>query len=678
MEGIILQKWLEAVIPPIVFLLILWAMLEPRGTRRAVYVTAIGFVAAEVVFQGMLYIISGSPELAFTQFPLTLYIPAIICIHILSRNGFQPTALIWLLGLLCVEILSAQRTLLTSVTKSVAGGWWALGGELIGAIVLMVLVYRHFRAPFRECAKLLEGGWPALIFLPVMLLALYSYFLASTTDTTALVLLFLTALAALLALGRLMYYLAGERRAKESQWEAETLRRECELLQKKLELGRSSRHDIRHHITALTALLQQGDDAGAMRYIAGVQGQLAQIETETWSRNTAVNGVLLVYLAQAREAGCALEVEVSLPEELPFEEIDLCVVLANALENAIHACEAAPAGAPREIKLNIALTGQHRLTFEIENSCIEPVTFDSAGFPVVPRRAGHGQGLRSIAAVVKKYHGLFQCEYTDGRFKLRGVLLDSVEEPEERRRVPAVCAGIFLTIFLINCMPATADALEAVPVLGEVIRVTDLRTYALRWGDTGVTVEAPELEGSAALLEEVAQERDAFQKQMQEEFLTYVGRKYQGYAAEDITYEVKRDDEALYTLCFRATLNAGGSIDYSRYITVDKGTGEILELPDLFLPDANYQFPISREIKAQMSERMKAGEGNYFLPGGTWPEEDCFESIAPDQNFYINEDGQIVIVFGEYEVGPGSMGEPEFEIPAEVVDGILAKRNTEQ
>lgn len=100
----------------------------------------------------------------------------------------------------------------------------------------------------------------------------------------------------------------------------------------------------------------------------------------------------------------------------------------------------------------------------------------------------------------------------------------------------------------------------------------------------------------------------------------------------------------------------------------------MLTLADLFDPEVNFVFPISREIKAQMAEQVKTEGASYFLPGGVWPEEECFQSIDPEgQDFYISEAGQLVIAFGEYQVAPGSMGAPEFTIPTDLLDGLLAQ-----
>ncbi|MBR7149052.1 MAG: DUF3298 domain-containing protein, partial [Firmicutes bacterium] len=46
-------------------------------------------------------------------------------------------------------------------------------------------------------------------------------------------------------------------------------------------------------------------------------------------------------------------------------------------------------------------------------------------------------------------------------------------------------------------------------------------------------------------------------------------------------------------------------------------------------------------------------------------EDDVFQEISPNETFFINEDGLLVICFDKYEVAPGAMGSPEFVIPAE-------------
>ena len=121
----------------------------------------------------------------------------------------------------------------------------------------------------------------------------------------------------------------------------------------------------------------------------------------------------------------------------------------------------------------------------------------------------------------------------------------------------------------------------------------------------------------------------------------------------DVEYSVLYNDEKMLAIRFFGTLNAGGSGEYTRCFTLDKRTGKVLELKDLFLDTADYVGNISQEILRQMELQVNQGTGDYFIPGGIWSEEECFHSIDQDQDFYISQDGKLVIVFEEYEVAPG-------------------------
>ena len=150
----------------------------------------------------------------------------------------------------------------------------------------------------------------------------------------------------------------------------------------------------------------------------------------------ANNCVSFETAAQAEEAGLDMECRVSLPAQTPHNEMDLCIVLGNALENAIQACRKISDG-PRSIRLSLALTENRRLTLEVENSCPLPVAFSDDGLPVssAPKQAfpeeEHGLGLRSVKAIVEHCGGLLRCRWEEGVFYFRAVLFPA---PEPVRR----------------------------------------------------------------------------------------------------------------------------------------------------------------------------------------------------------------------------------------------------
>lgn len=63
---------------------------------------------------------------------------------------------------------------------------------------------------------------------------------------------------------------------------------------------------------------------------------------------------------------------------------------------------------------------------------------------------------------------------------------------------------------------------------------------------------------------------------------------------------------------------------------------------------------------------MKSDENIIY-----WTDENKFKSISDDQNYYFSNNGNIVIVFDQFEVAPGYMGNPEFEILKNVYEGYL-------
>ena len=84
----------------------------------------------------------------------------------------------------------------------------------------------------------------------------------------------------------------------------------------------------------------------------------------------------------------------------------------------------------------------------------------------------------------------------------------------------------------------------------------------------------------------------------------------------------------------------------------------MIELKDLFETGEDYVAEISEEIIRQ----MKADPETPYFIGEQEEGFEGFTKIDENQNFYINEQGQLVIAFDEYEVGPGYIGAPQFVI----------------
>lgn len=228
-------------------------------------------------------------------------------------------------------------------------------------------------------------------------------------------------------------------------------------------------------------------------------------------------------------------------------------------------------------------------------------------------------------------------------------------------------AALALFITVPNVSPTAAAAMADIPVLGAIVRVVTFRNYTYDDGYHSADVSVPELAGGAAAQEVSDQVRaytDRLIARFEETCEEELGKE--GYHGLDVTSTVVTDTDEWFTLRVDAVETQASGYQFSRFYHINKATDQVVTLKDLFREDADYVTVLSDEVRRQMEERMAEDrEASYF------PEE--FTAIGPEQNFYFNTDGDLVLVFDEYTIAPGSMGMPEFTIPSDVYETLLKK-----
>ena len=176
----------------------------------------------------------------------------------------------------------------------------------------------------------------------------------------------------------------------------------AELLEKKDERIRILRHDMRHQMQMLLSLISENENEKALAVIKKLDSELSPVRIAKFCQNQILNAAISIYADKAISSRIALEYEISMPKELPFDENDLAVLFANALENAVNASLAQPEE-NRRIKIQ-AKYENCQLVLRIENTFAGTVIFDKNEIPV-SKKEGHGFGMKSILSVVNKYNG---------------------------------------------------------------------------------------------------------------------------------------------------------------------------------------------------------------------------------------------------------------------------------
>ena len=168
---------------------------------------------------------------------------------------------------------------------------------------------------------------------------------------------------------------------------------------------KSFRHDVKNHLSVLDGLLKGGKLRESREYLKKLETVSEALSFPYQTGNPVVDILLGEKLGLAKEI--AAEVSLVLPQPCGIDSFDLCVLFANALDNAINACRAGTGA--KAIRISGKQQGDfYMLTFE--NTC--------SGEPLPPA----GTGLSNIKAVAEKYRGAMLTEKNGGQYYLRVLL----------------------------------------------------------------------------------------------------------------------------------------------------------------------------------------------------------------------------------------------------------------
>ena len=240
----------------------------------------------------------------------------------------------------------------------------------------------------------------------------------------------------------------------------------------------------------------------------------------------------------------------------------------------------------------------------------------------------------------------------------------TVRRPPLRRWALGAAAAVALFVAVPNLSPTAAAAMAEVPVLRSVVELVTFHRYTYDDGHRSADITVPELGGGDAA-QEVDRQVQAYTDQLLARFQEDCREAgSEAYGSLDTAYRVVTDTDGWFTLRIDTTETQASGYQTSRFYHIDKATGEVATLRDLFREDADYVSALSGEVRRQMAARNgESGSQDYF------PED--FDAIDPAQNFYWSGDGDLVLVFDEYTIASGSTGMPEFTIPADVYESLL-------
>lgn len=287
----------------------------------------------------------------------------------------------------------------------------------LAAVLLLSMFIR------RKSEHIAFRYWMLLLAVPaiaIVTLTVFQFALESLPDNrevhtyiyiSAAGLLFITVLVFAL-FSKLQNQLTISRDNREMKMQLELQRQSAEKMENAYNHTRALRHDLKNHLRALGGMLQSGNTDDALAYIQTMQSDLEDATYFAVTGNTAVDAILNEKLLTAQRQETNLRFDAVTLKNTKAKPMDLCIILSNALDNALEACRKLSDIQSRTVSLKIREESDF-LLISVQNPVAQPPKKLGNSFLSDKKdRENHGIGLRSIRLTAEKYSGevLAECE----------------------------------------------------------------------------------------------------------------------------------------------------------------------------------------------------------------------------------------------------------------------------
>ena len=373
-----------------------------------------------------IYTIHGM-EFIIKSYPFIIHIPLILFFYFHFKKSFPAV-----LFVLCVAyVLTTPRKWLGEFVSFIFKGssFDTLILKIIVSIILLLFVYKFLRP---VVIKIIQKSGLKLIILIGIPLTYYIVAYATTVysnilyQSNVLVVGLLATILTYILFAFLVVYFNELEKKFALQNDQNILKLQASTSETQIQQIRESqkemsiyRHDIRHHLNLLDGYVSEGKNDEARYYIANLNNNLEKFFIKRYCENETVNSILSFYIYKAEYLNINVEMDINVPNSILVEPADICVILANGLENAIHATEEISDQEKRRIKISVYIKNS-KFYIEIINPYVGEVIFENE-LPFTSD-VNHGIGTKSIVLACNKYKGLYSFEAEDNIFTLRVIL----------------------------------------------------------------------------------------------------------------------------------------------------------------------------------------------------------------------------------------------------------------
>ena len=182
------------------------------------------------------------------------------------------------------------------------------------------------------------------------------------------------------------------------------------------------KHNLKNQLLSIRAYAQSEDNAAIITFINKLLNEsdfgLTPVST---CDNLVIDAIISSKISVAQKNNIKYTWDIDVPSKLPVNDIDLCILIGNSIENAFDACIASECDC-RFLHSTIHYK-QNCLYFNFKNSYSHQLhKVNNSLLSTKSNPSLHGYGLPSIQSIVDKYNGMLDIDHSENVFSVKIIL----------------------------------------------------------------------------------------------------------------------------------------------------------------------------------------------------------------------------------------------------------------
>lgn len=412
-----------SIIWSLVHTLVMFLLLfESRYSKKKTLILSACTMIPLIILSLVLFIVKGA-EFYLKIMILVLSLPSFVFFWFLAKHRDGRFVFTFcMIDTIVLEIIYVTNI----IDHYIPGYWFMFIVRLVAYPLIELFIYKKFKRIYRDIQTQVKKGWWIFALIGVMFYITITLSASVPTMITERV-EYMPAFVILLLLMPISYInilnaLRHQRKVYESQEQEDILRVQVADIKSRIEEFSSAndkfrieRHDFRHKLQTIKKMLDDEKFDELRSVVTQYDKSIEETKVKRYCSNAVLDAVFSSYLSRAESKGIKVNSNINFPQTLNVSDVELATVFANAIENAINACE------KTEVEkrwIDIKVITSPRFMINISNGFNGVAEFDEDGIPVT-NEEGHGFGTRSIVAFCEKNGAFYEFKADEDRFALR-------------------------------------------------------------------------------------------------------------------------------------------------------------------------------------------------------------------------------------------------------------------